>query len=54
MKGIEIMKKSFSSIACATTVATAMLLQIFTPSVVLAIDMTEDTEPSSVVETTVH
>ena len=47
------MKKSFSSIACAATVTTAMLLQIFAPSVVLAIDTTEDTEPSTVVETTV-
>ncbi len=46
------MKKSFSSIACAATVATAMLLQIFTPSVVLAIDTAEETELNSVVETT--
>lgn len=48
------MKKDFHSIAVATTIATTMLLQIFTPSVVLAIDTAEDTEPSSVVETTVH
>ena len=47
------MKKSFHSVACAATIATTMLLQIFAPSVVLAIDTTEDTEPSTTIETTV-
>ena len=32
------MKKNFHSVACAATIATTMLLQIFAPSVVLAID----------------
>lgn len=47
------MKKNFHSVACAATIATTMLLQIFAPSVVLAIDTTEDTEPSTTIETTV-
>ena len=46
------MKKNFHSVACAATIATTMLLQIFAPSVVLAIDTTETTEPSTVIETT--
>ena len=46
------MKKNFHSVACAATIATTMLLQIFAPSVVLAMDTTETTEPSTVIETT--
>ena len=48
------MKKDFHSIAVATTIATTMLMQIFVPSIAFALDTAEDTDTSSVVETTVH
>ena len=47
------MKKSFHLVACAATIATTMLLQLFTPSVVLAIDTSEETEPTTTIESTV-
>ena len=48
------MKKGFHSIAAATTIATTMLMQIFVPSIALAVDTTEVSEPDIAVETTVE
>ena len=46
------MKKGFHSIAVATTIATTMLMQIFVPSIALAVDTTEVSETDITVEET--